>query len=230
MLCTELTKVVNKKTHIVAEPLYCKRWSCEICAPKRQNQLRAIAKSGHPTTFLTLTVNPAVGTSPHDRAQRLVKAWRNIRQELKRSGRAAHVAFIAVFEKTKRGEPHLHILARMPFVQQSWISAYMKKYMDAPIVDIRAIRSAKMVAAYVAKYISKDTAAFEKCKRYWQSRDYQLEKRERPSNLPEIIAILKRSYDLVLEDWKLGGVTTAEDVRRRSVRIGWWTSDWVIRG
>ena len=83
--------------------------------------------------------------------------------------------YFCVFEATKAGEPHLHILARMPYVDQAWLSVQMAALIDAPICDIRAVKSARHVAYYLAKYVGKDPHHFGTCKRYWTTRDWRVE-------------------------------------------------------
>lgn len=130
------------------------------------------AKAGKPTTFITLTSNPASGATPAKRAQATIDAWRHIVRQLRRQKRFARLQYLVVIEKTKNGEPHLHILARMPYLSQKWLSDQMRVLTNAPIVDIRRVRSEKEAAAYVAKYAGKNPAVFEGTKRYWRSLDY----------------------------------------------------------
>ena len=173
ILCREWTLVKAFHDHLIAEPLKCKCWSCDYCAPYRRAALRAQALDGKPTKFITLTVNPARGHSPDHRARMLVRAWRLIRLRAIRKYSLKSFPFIAVFEATQAGEPHLHILARVPWISQRWLSAQMAELTDAPIVDIRQIKDAKKAANYVAKYIGKDPHSFNRCKRYWASHDYK---------------------------------------------------------
>lgn len=174
MFCTDLTLVRQGPNHFSATPLYCRSWGCDICQPRRLRGLRAKCRNGDPRTFITLTVNPAWGRSPDHRATRLVEAWRNIRQYCKRKGIADKIPFIAVFEATKRGEPHLHILCRAPYIDQRLLKRLMRKYMRAIIVDIRRVKSAAGAAKYVSKYVSKSPTVFKGTKRYWASRDYEI--------------------------------------------------------
>jgi hypothetical protein len=146
----------------------------------RRSELARIGQRGRPTTFLTLTVNPAKFTSPDERAQRLVSSWRLIRQTMRRRFGIKRVPFLAVFEETENGEPHLHILARMPYVAQRWLSRYMNKLMGAPIVDIQKVRSQNGVARYVSKYVSTAPRMWVGCKRYWTSRDWLFGEKARP--------------------------------------------------
>lgn len=157
---------------ISATPLRCRSWLCEHCNPWRKMLLVKEAMAGKPRTFITLTSNPKHLTTPEERAKALVAAWRHIVRTLRLQKRFAGLQYIAVIEKTERGEPHLHILARMPFLKQAWLSTEMAKLTDAPIVDIRQIKSAASAAHYVAKYVGKDPHRYEGCKRYWKSQDY----------------------------------------------------------
>lgn len=177
VLCREWSLIKRKGDRATVEPLKCRCWHCEYCAPLRQRQLRAIARSGNPTTFLTLTVNPAQGDGPHDRARRLAHAFRLLIKRAKRKYRLKSIPFLAVFERTKAGEPHLHVLLRVRWLHQRWVSEVMGELIGAPVVDIRRVQGAKRVAAYVSKYIGKDPAPFEGTKRYWRSRDYVQEGR-----------------------------------------------------
>lgn len=192
MLCTELSKIASDGKSLSIEPLYCKRWTCDTCNPRNHRALRAKCFDGQPNTFLTLTANPAWGHSPAHRAQRLVQAWRYIRQRWERHHDGQKIAFIAVFERTRLGEPHLHILFRGPFIPQRWIAARMRELARAPVCDIRKVRSARQLAFYLSKYLSKGTHAFAKCKRFWRSHDYRMSPREREAANPIVEHFIAR--------------------------------------
>lgn len=153
-------------------PLLCKRWRCETCLPHRLKQLRALAASGNPTSFVTLTIDPKRYDSTAAAAQDLVRCWRLIRQRLVRDGYCKKSPFLAVIEATAKGWPHLHILCRLPYVPQRYLSALAQKYTGSPIVDIRKVYNRRHASRYIAKYVSKGPAQFEGCKRYWRSQDY----------------------------------------------------------
>lgn len=172
MLCKEWSLVKSYCHGVEIKPLLCKCWHCENCAPMRERDLRDLAKLGGATTFITLTVNPAMFSSPDERARELVNAWRNVRRAMKKRWKMRSVPFLAVFEKTKKGEPHLHILTRLQFVAQEWLSAQMQRLIGAPIVDIRRVRSQQKAAYYISKYCSKDATLWKGCKRYWRSLDW----------------------------------------------------------
>lgn len=175
MYCGKASLVNPGKSAFRAVTLWCRAWSCPDCSVVRARQLVELAQSGKPTKFLTLTVNPATGSSPEDRARALVDAWRALVKLLCEELEIDHIAYICVFEATKEGEPHLHILARMPYIRQRWLSEQMGKLIEAPIVDIRAVKSVRHVAYYMAKYIGKDPHHFGTCKRYWTTRDWRVD-------------------------------------------------------
>lgn len=145
----------------------CRSWLCQLCQPGRKRRLVHLAKSGHPETFITLTVNPAQGESPEERARTLVKAWRLIVKRAKRQYGLTKLGYLCVFEATKKGEPHLHILSTVKWMDQKWLSAQMAQIANAPIVDIRKVRSVTHAARYIAKYVGKAPHRFGTCKRYW---------------------------------------------------------------
>jgi hypothetical protein len=101
--------------------------------------------------------------------------------------------FLAVFEQTKLGWPHLHIVCRVPWIDQRWLSAQMDKAIGAPIVDIRRIANLQELAGYVAKYIGKDPHHFEGTKRYWKSKDYDLRS---PFEWPDKPTWQRRTIDI----------------------------------
>lgn len=161
-----------------AVTLRCRSWGCPICHEARKSQLVALAKSGQPNTFITLTVNPKYGSTPYERARGLADAWRTIVRLVKRKYGYSELPYFCVFEATKNGEPHLHILCRVKWISQTWLSDQMKRLMLAPIVDIRRVRDKTKLAYYISKYCGKDPHRFQTCKRYWTTRNYELTKFE----------------------------------------------------
>jgi len=99
---------------------------------------------------------------------------------LRRKYEGQSIDYLAVVEETKQGEPHLHILVRSPYIPQALLSEWMGALIRSPIVDIRRIRNQREVIRYVAKYITKAPAQFGHAKRYWSSKDYEVDKTEKP--------------------------------------------------
>lgn len=171
---------------IKINPLKCKRWTCPECKHSRSSRLRHEAHRGLPNTFLTLTVNPKWGVSKDHRARSLKEAWTRIHRKAKKEQHKEELEYLCVFEVTKAGEPHLHVLCRSSWIDQKWLSDQMKAEMDAPIVDIRRVNNPKKAATYVAKYVSKQPEKFPGTKRYWRSLHYFcLPKEEWEDPLPD---------------------------------------------
>lgn len=192
-----------------ASGLSCNRWDCDTCKPRRLRGLKSLAKSGRPTTMITLTCRHTSFDSPAEAAQRLVQSWRLVLQRAKREGIAAGVEYLCVFEQHKSGWPHLHILCRAPYIDQQWLSDRMAEYADGPNVWIRKVRSQRMAAYYVSKYCSKGPHRYDGCKRYWRSQGYQVEDIDASDGVP----VHDRRYQL-----HRVGLLALADVLRRT---GW---------
>ena len=214
MFCREAS-LVKYDTHVtVATPLYCRSWGCPECQPTRRRKLVALAAAGRPTSFITLTVNPASSSSTRSRARALVEAWRIVVRAAKKKYGYRSIPYLCVFEATQAGEPHLHILARVRWIDQRWLSAQMRRLIDAPIVDIRRVKGKRMIASYVAKYVGKEPGKFGTCKRYWRTKDYQIDF-PRPREdwpFPGVPwAVIEYSLDKLTRDAKLHGQETKWD-------------------
>jgi hypothetical protein len=177
--------------------------------PYRLADLKRTARNGKPTTFLTLTVNPARGQSPTDRARELVDAMRVMFKRASRKFRKMKLEYLAVFEETKKGEPHLHILLRAPFIPQRWISEQMAELIAAPIVDIRRVTNANLAARYVAKYVAKGPKSFGSLKRYWATPGYDLDKptkEERAAQRSQHWWVLDTPLFILAQQWWATGL------------------------
>lgn len=172
MYCQDWTLVKRLHPGVQLIPLYCKCWTCDECRPRRTAQLVREAKAGKPTLFITLTSRNRASQTPEQAAQELVVAWRTIRREYMKEHGKGSLPFLAVFEATKKGWPHLHIVARAKWVEQRWLSKRMRELIGAPVVDVRRVKGLAKVAAYVSKYIGKDPHRFQGTKRYWRSLDF----------------------------------------------------------
>lgn len=173
MYCTEASLVKVEGNGFWAASLECRSWQCENCRPKRKRQVSRQAAEGNPTRFVTLTVNPAWGSSPKQRARALVDCWRGFVAFFKWLGYTTDLPYFAVFEATKKGEPHLHILTRGVFIPHWLLSEYMDAHMDAPNVWITECHRRRDAARYVSKYLGKANQKFGTCKRYWCTRSWR---------------------------------------------------------
>lgn len=93
---------------------------------------------------------------------------------LRRRYGATRIQYALVWELTKRGYPHAHILLRAPYLPQKLVSREWQRLSGANIVDIRQIRSEGEAAAYVSKYLTKDPATPYGSKRFRTSRAYSV--------------------------------------------------------
>jgi len=180
MFCSEWALVKTEFRTATVIPLKCKCWTCDDCRPGRTRRLVEEAKRGAPTLFITLTSKRRASLTPSQAAQALVDAWRIVRREYIREHGKGALAFLAVFEATKKGWPHLHIVARCRWLNQRWLSARMAELHDSPVVDVRRVHGQSKVAAYVSKYVGKNPHRFAGVKRYWRSLDYLFPVAETP--------------------------------------------------
>jgi len=179
-ICRQWSLVKHLPRATLAKTLKCRSWNCPTCRPTRKAQLLARALSGSPTKFLTLTVNPRVLLTPEERLTLLSRCWKILVKRLRRRFPETAIEYLVVVESTKRGEPHLHILASLPFVSQAYLSSAMSELADSPIVDIRSIKKRGHIIRYVAKYIAKAPHHFGSHKRYWFSGNYEENRAENP--------------------------------------------------
>ena len=174
MLCSEWS-LVNRQTPLIKiMPLRCKCWHCEECRPLRTWRLLTEARAGKPDLFITLTWRWRASVSPDQAAVLLAHAWRSARAAYLREFGPKSLPFLAVFERTKKGQPHIHIVARCKWLDHEWLSKKMGKLIRSPNVWIERIHHKSKVAAYVTKYIGKNPERFVGVKRYWRSMDYLL--------------------------------------------------------
>jgi len=174
-LCPDWTLVKTSPSEIDLKKLHCRSWKCDCCGPERRAQVIATVIAGQPNRFLTLTVNPAYGSSPEERRGMLANALKLLVKRLHRWRPGATFEYFAVVEKTLRGEPHLHIALRGPYIPQKLISSIMDELIHAPTVDIRKVDKPHRAAYYLAKYLTKAPEQFGTFKRYWKSRNWEVD-------------------------------------------------------
>jgi len=82
-------------------------------------------------------------------------AWSILWRRLRRKHGKKAVGYAKIVELTKAGTPHLHIIANVPFVAQTWLAAAWKELTGSFIVDIRKVDSRRGVAGYLTAYLTK---------------------------------------------------------------------------
>jgi len=172
MFCQEWALVKHTFPTLKIIPLRCKCWTCDECRPGRVQRLIYEAKLGKPDLFVTLTSIYTPGGDPAAAARELVWAWRTIRQEYMEKNGKGSLPFLAVFEETKNGWPHLHIVARCRWLDQADLADRMEELTGARVCWVERLTSDRKVANYVTKYIGKNPYRFRGTKRYWRSLDY----------------------------------------------------------
>ena len=198
MLCQSHSLVKNEKDRITFYPLRCRCWHCPECHGARTARLIDEAKGGKPNIFITLTSRRRPTWTPDYAARRLAQAFRVIRAEYLREHGKSSWPFLCVFEKTKKGWPHLHIVGRARWIDQKWLSKRMRELTDSPIVDVRRVSNLGKIARYITKYLAKDPTKFKGTKRYWRSQDYLT-----PSPDEEPQPIIPYFYwETIDEDWR----------------------------
>lgn len=126
--------------------------------------------------------------------------------------------YMAFLERTKAGEPHLHILLRCPYVPQDWLAEQMLDMLASPVVWIEQVRGVRSAIRYLTKYITKEPAQFGRGKRYWVSRGYEVDQGEREPREPRDM----RGVRVVRENWqdKVKGAYTST-YRIEPLEDGW---------
>ena len=182
-----------------ALPLRCRSWGCSRCGRRMRWRLSHLIAEARPTKFVTLTSNPARHASPYAAFRAMSAALPKLVQRLRRLHADEEVEYLAVWELTKRGWPHLHIAARMPYTPAPWLKAQWLELTGASIVDIRTTTSGDDAALELAKYLTKDMHAPPGTRRFRASARF----------LPEPMRP-RREPDEVRADWALEEASTRE--------------------
>lgn len=130
--------------------------------------------------------------------------------------------FIAFFEATQAGWPHLHILVRAKWVDQAWLSAQAAELLASPVVDVRRIKTQRGVARYVTKYLTKAIKRWGTLKRYYSSRGWDARPKMEPLEhpLPEV------EWRTVNNTWQATLAWLVVKTRWAPEKVGPW---WVLK-
>jgi hypothetical protein len=183
---------------LVALPLRCRKWDCPICGPRLKKKLIRRFVAGAPTALLTLTCNPVATATRHEAFKLLSLKLNTLFKRIRRRWPYKEIQYAVVWETTKQGWPHAHILLRAPYIPQPLLSSWWADLTGAPVVDIRRVSSAGQVAHYVAKYLTKALEVPPGMKRYRTSRHYSAT--ESPTKLRDVIDC--GPFELTSWDWK----------------------------
>lgn len=153
-------------------PLRCKCWGCPSCAQTNKRRLLRRLKDTHVTHLITLTCRPSVFSSPYEAFAHLSAAIPNLVKRLLRQFPAAAFQYLVVWETTKAGWPHAHLLARTSYLPQRALSRHWRELTGAPVVDIRRVNDHRGPAHYLAKYLTKTLDAPRGLRRFRTSRAF----------------------------------------------------------
>jgi hypothetical protein len=99
-------------------------------------------------------------------------AWRLLWKRIKRRYHRAELGYCKVVEFTKAGSPHLHIALKAPFIPQQWLSEQWLELTGSSVVDIRKIGTARGLARYLSKYLTKSGVTLPNRRKYAASRGF----------------------------------------------------------
>lgn len=170
--CPTGTLVAYAAGAVTIIPASCRRWACGTCGPKKARKLRDRIARATPERLITLTIRADSKRSPQDQLDDLHHAWRDVWKRIVRLAPSRPHGYVRIVEVTAQGTPHLHILATCPYVRQSTLSLWMRQLIGSPIVDIRRINNTRKAAAYVAKYLTKQTEAVAHRRRWSATAHY----------------------------------------------------------
>lgn len=155
-----------------ALPLYCRKWQCSDCGQFHKKRLKRRLIAGRPNAFITLTTNPRLFPDPIAAFKNATLAINKLMKVLRRRYPRKRIEYAVIWEETKKGYPHAHLLVRAPYIPQKFLSREWERLSGAKIVDIRVVRTEGEAAAYVAKYLTKDPAVPAGYRRFRLSQQY----------------------------------------------------------
>jgi hypothetical protein len=140
-------------------PMTCHRWDCPRCGPHKKALWRRIIIAGRPTRWFTLTVPHGDFATPEAARLRMNAAWNKLAQLIRK--KCGVFEYVKVWEKHLDGYPHLHVIYRGKYCHWKWLKACWKNLTGGSNIFIEELGNAGKVAAYTAKYLSKDCSLSE---------------------------------------------------------------------
>lgn len=134
-------------------PLFCHKWTCPQCRKIKAYKWRDIAVAGNPQRFITLTLKENKRLTVRYQAQIIKDAFPKLVAAARKE--FGEFEYMMVFELTKKGTPHVHLLQRGAFIPKAWLSRTWRALTGAFVVDIKKIFNPKDVGNYITKYLGK---------------------------------------------------------------------------
>ena len=142
-------------TEILLIPVTCKSWDCPKCGPRKRAMWIARLARGHPQREITLTAPPLPNATPREHAAILKIALNKLLKALRK--RDSTFEYALVWELTKKGVPHVHLLQRGTYIPQAWLAKQWSNAGGGDIVWIASVRGESLHAAHACKYLGKAT-------------------------------------------------------------------------
>lgn len=156
----------------IAHPLSCRSWLCSSCRKRNKRRLLWRLSTVKVTTLLTLTCRQRSHADPEAAFGTMTVAVNHLFKRIRRQWPGRSFEYFLVWERTKAGWPHAHLLLRAPYIPQRWLSKNWAVLTGATIVDIRSVNQPHHVASYLAKYLAKDPLCPAGFKRFRSSRKF----------------------------------------------------------
>lgn len=140
----------------IAVPIRCRSWDCPHCAATMKRRLLRRLRYSKPNLFSTLTTSTRTAATPDEAFIRANAAISTLIKRWRRRFPNERVEYFLVWERTKAGWPHAHLLLVAPPVSKHWLSATWRELTGSYIVDLQPVSSLTHAAKYLAKYLAKD--------------------------------------------------------------------------
>lgn len=153
--CPNGTIVLLHDRATLLVPKMCGRWKCQTCGPRKARRLRARLVLSSPTRLITLTLRADPNVPAAEQLHKANRAWSILWRRYRRQFGERAVGYAKIVELTKAGTPHLHIIANVPYIHHTALSAAWRELTGSFIVDIRKVDDRRGVAGYLSNYLTK---------------------------------------------------------------------------
>jgi hypothetical protein len=137
-------------------PIRCRSWDCLECAKANKRRLLRRLRHAKPNLFATLTTSERTAATPEEAFARANAALPLLFKRWRRARPGSRLDYFLVWERTKRGWPHIHLLLVADRVAKRWLSRQWLELTGCYIVDLQPLGSIAHAASYLAKYLTKD--------------------------------------------------------------------------
>jgi hypothetical protein len=140
-----------------------------------RNRLVSLVEQAPPDRMLTLTVDTKAYRDPLAAARRMGHALPALIRKMRAWLKGGALEYLAVWERTRAGWPHLHVLIRGPFLPQRLVSDWWNELTRSPVVYFTLLNGSRAGARYVTKYLTKDPDPFGSGRALRTSRGFLVE-------------------------------------------------------